>query len=101
MEGDRLHLDVDEAIALCGENTIGVIGIPGATYDGSYEPIDTLAAALDVHEKHTGLDMPIHVDAASGGFIAPFLQSELKSDFMVNRVVECGPVDGRDQGVLG
>ncbi len=86
VEGDRLHLGVEEAVALCDENTIGVIGILGSTYDGSYEPIEALAAALDAHEARTGLDIPIHVDAASGGFVAPFLQPELRWDFVLPRV---------------
>lgn len=87
MEGDRLHLGVEEAVALCDENTIGVIGILGSTYDGSYEPIEALAAALDAHQESTGLDIPIHVDAASGGFVAPFLQPDLTWDFSLERVV--------------
>lgn len=87
MEADRLHLGVEEAVALCDENTIGVIGILGSTYDGSYEPIQQLASALDELEKTTGLDIPIHVDAASGGFVAPFLQPELVWDFQLERVV--------------
>jgi glutamate decarboxylase len=87
MDGDRFHLGVDEAISLCDENTIGVIGILGSTYDGSYEPITELAAALDRLQETTGLDIPMHVDGASGGFVAPFLQPNLKWDFRLDRVV--------------
>lgn len=87
MNRDRLHLGVDEAVALCDENTIGVIGILGSTYDGSYEPIEQLAAALDAYEASTGLNIPIHVDGASGGFVAPFLQPDLRWDFTIPRVV--------------
>lgn len=87
LSGDRLHLGVDEAIDLCDENTIGVIGILGSTYDGSYEPIKALSDALDAYERRTGLDVPIHVDAASGGFVAPFLQMDLEWDFALPRVV--------------
>lgn len=87
MEGDRYHLGVEEAVALCDENTIGVIGILGSTYDGSYEPIAELVAALDRLEQTTGLDIPIHVDGASGGFVAPFLQPDLVWDFRLARVV--------------
>ena len=74
-------------MALCDENTIGVVGILGSTYDGSYEPIAELAAALDRHERETGLDIPIHVDGASGGFVAPFIQPDLVWDFRLDRVV--------------
>lgn len=68
------------------ENTIGVVAIMGVTYTGAYEPVAAIAAALDRIEQETGHDVPIHVDAASGGMIAPFLQPELEWDFRVARV---------------
>jgi len=86
MEGDRYHLDPDDAVALCDENTIGVVGVLGSTFDGSYEPIKEIAAALDDLQERTGLDVALHVDAASGGFVAPFLQPELEWDFQIKRV---------------
>jgi glutamate decarboxylase len=86
MEGERYHLDPEHAVALCDENTIGVVGILGSTFDGSYEPIKETAAALDALEEERGLHVPMHVDAASGGFIAPFLQPELEWDFRLARV---------------
>ena len=86
MEGDRFHLDPAGAVALCDENTIGVVGVLGSTFDGSYEPIKEIAAALDDLQSRTGLDIPLHVDAASGGFVAPFLHPELEWDFRLPRV---------------
>jgi glutamate decarboxylase len=86
MEGDRYHLDAEGAVALCDENTIGVVGVLGSTFDGSYEPIKEISAALDDLQARTGLDVPLHVDAASGGFVAPFLQPELEWDFQLKRV---------------
>lgn len=86
MEGSRFHIDPEAAAKLCDENTIGVVGILGSTFDGSYEPIESLAEALDDLESKTGLDIPIHVDAASGGFVAPFIQPDLKWDFRLKRV---------------
>ncbi|MDP3972412.1 MAG: pyridoxal-dependent decarboxylase, partial [Candidatus Nanopelagicales bacterium] len=68
------------------ENTIGVVGILGVTYTGAYEPIADLAAALDDLEERTGLDVPLHVDAASGGMVAPFIQPDLVWDFRLPRV---------------
>ncbi|UOQ57292.1 glutamate decarboxylase [Leucobacter allii] len=68
------------------ERTIGVVGILGVTYTGAYEPIAELQRALDAIERDRGLDIPIHVDAASGGMIAPFLQPELAWDFRLPRV---------------
>ena len=86
MEGDRYTLGAEEAAALCDENTIGVAAILGSTFDGSYEPVAEIAAALDRLESDRGIDVPIHVDAASGGFVAPFLQPDLLWDFRVPRV---------------
>ncbi|MDQ6817990.1 MAG: glutamate decarboxylase [Actinomycetota bacterium] len=86
MEGDRFHLDAEEAVAQCDESTIGVVTILGSTFDGSYEPVAEIAAALDGLEREGGLDVPLHVDAASGGFVAPFLQPEVKWDFRIDRV---------------
>jgi len=86
VEGDRLHLTGDEAVKRCDENTIGVAAVLGSTFDGSYEPVKGIAAALDKLQDDTGLDIPIHVDAASGGFVAPFLQPDLEWDFRVPRV---------------
>ncbi|WP_432181808.1 glutamate decarboxylase [Streptomyces sp. NBC_00063] len=86
MEGDRFHLDPQAAAELCDENTIGVVGILGSTFDGSYEPIEELCAALDTLQEKTGLDIPVHVDGASGGMIAPFLDPELVWDFRLPRV---------------
>jgi glutamate decarboxylase len=86
MEADRYTLGAAEAAALCDENTIGVAAILGSTFDGSYEPVAEIAAALDELERNSGLDVPIHVDAASGGFIAPFIQPDLVWDFQIPRV---------------
>jgi glutamate decarboxylase len=82
----RYHLDPTEAIKLCDENTIGVVGILGSTLDGSFEPIAELSQALDELQTKTGLDIPIHVDAASGGFVAPFINPDLVWDFRLVRV---------------
>jgi len=86
MEGERYHLGADEAVAQCDENTIGVVAILGSTFDGSYEPVKEIAAALDKLEEEKGLYVPVHVDAASGGFVAPTLQPDLEWDFRIDRV---------------
>jgi glutamate decarboxylase len=83
---DSYHLTAETAVAHCDENTIGVVAILGSTYDGSYEPVSEIAAALDALAAGGGPDVPLHVDAASGGFIAPFLQPKLEWDFRVPRV---------------
>lgn len=81
LEGNRFHIDPEAAMQLVDENTIGVIGILGSTFDGSYEPITALNDALETLNAQTGWEVPIHVDAASGGFIAPFLDPDLMWDF--------------------
>jgi glutamate decarboxylase len=86
MEGDRFALTAEEAVAQCDENTIGVVAILGSTFTGEYEPIAEISDALDDLQKRTGLDIPIHVDAASGGFVAPFIQPDLLWDFRLPRV---------------
>ena len=68
------------------ENTIGVVAIMGVTFNGLYEPVKQISAKLDEIEQKTGLDIKIHVDAASGGFVAPFCQPDLEWDFRVSRV---------------
>jgi len=86
MEGDRFHLDAESAVAAIDENTIGVVAILGSTFDGSYEPVAEIAAALDRLAASGGPDVPIHVDGASGGMIAPFLDPDLQWDFRLPRV---------------
>jgi glutamate decarboxylase len=86
MEGDRFNLSAEEALKRCDENTIGVVAILGSTFDGSYEPVQEICDALDAFERETGLDIPVHVDGASGAMIAPFLDSELVWDFRLPRV---------------
>ena len=81
MEGERRHLTAETAVPLCDENTIGVVAVLGSTQDGSYEPVAAIAAALEQLATGGGPDVPLHVDAASGGFIAPFIQPDLRLGF--------------------
>ncbi|GAA2358617.1 glutamate decarboxylase [Saccharopolyspora halophila] len=84
---------------LCDERTIGVVGILGSTLDGRYEPIAEIAEELDRIEQRSGIDVPLHVDAASGGFIAPFLDPERLWDFSVPRVVSIN-ASGHKSGMV-
>ncbi|SEK25992.1 glutamate decarboxylase [Streptacidiphilus jiangxiensis] len=86
MEGDRFHLDAESALALVDENTIGVVAVLGSTFDGSFEPVKEICDALDALQGRTGLNVPVHVDGASGGMIAPFLDPDLLWDFRLPRV---------------
>jgi len=84
--GDALGLQPEDLRQYCDENTIGVVATLGVTFTGIYEPVAALALALDELQRESGLDIPIHVDAASGGFIAPFIERKLEWDFCIDRV---------------
>jgi glutamate decarboxylase len=86
LERDRLVMTADEAVKRVDENTIGVVPTFGVTFTGHYENVAEIASALDNLQRETGLDVPIHVDAASGGFIAPFAVPEIVWDFRLPRV---------------
>ena len=86
MEGDRFMLSAEEAVKRCDENTIGVVAILGSTFDGAYEPVEEICAALDDLQERTGLDVPVHVDGASGAFVASFVDADLRWDFQLPRV---------------
>jgi glutamate decarboxylase len=86
LEKGRLGMTPEEVIKRCDENTIGVAPTFGVTFTCQYEPVADIAAALDKLQADTGLDIPIHVDAASGGFIAPFIEPDLVWDFRIPRV---------------
>jgi glutamate decarboxylase len=83
------RLDPDLVKENIDENTIGIFVILGSTYTGHYEPVEEISNILDEYEKKTGVDIPIHVDAASGGYIAPFTHAQAggpKWDFSLPRV---------------
>ena len=86
LEGNEHVTDPERAAQACDENTIGVISVLGSTFTRGYENAGALSSALDRLQEKTGLDIPIHVDGASGAFVAPFLQPELRWDFQLRRV---------------
>jgi len=75
-EKSHFRLDPELVKQNIDENTIGVFVILGSTYTGHYEPVEEISKILDEYEAKTGVDIPIHVDAASGGFIAPFTHAQ-------------------------
>jgi len=84
------------------ENTIGVFVILGSTYTGHYEPVEEISQILDKYQEETGIDIPIHVDAASGGFIAPFTHAGVggsKWNFELPRVKSIN-VSGHKYGLV-
>jgi glutamate decarboxylase len=86
MEGSRLLLTPEEVLKRCDENTIGVIVTLGVTFTLQFEPVQAISDALDKFEQETGIHIPIHVDGASGAFLAPFVQPDLLWDFRLPRV---------------
>lgn len=86
MEHGRLLMSPEEVLKRVDENTIGVVPTLGVTFTLQYEDVKAVSDALDKHQKKTGLDIPIHVDGASGGFLAPFIQKDIIWDFRLPRV---------------
>ncbi|KAL8243898.1 hypothetical protein R6Q59_010156 [Mikania micrantha] len=92
---ERYTIDPEEAVKLVDENTIGICSILGLTYTGEYE--DTKKINDLLVEKN--IDCPIHVDAASGGFVAPFVYPSLEWDFRLEKVVSIN-VSGHKYGLV-
>lgn len=86
LEGDRLIMNADEVLKRVDENTIFVVPTFGVTFTCNYEPVQEICEALDKLQATTGLDIPVHVDAASGGFLAPFCAPDIVWDFRLPRV---------------
>ncbi|MBW0504100.1 hypothetical protein O181_043815 [Austropuccinia psidii MF-1] len=113
-EKSNYCLDPKRAMEYVDENTIGIFVIFGSTYTGHFEPVKEMADLLDDYERTTGVSVPIHVDGASGAFLAPFVYPDLEWDFKIPRVVSinasghkfgltyvgCGWVIWRDQAHL-
>ncbi len=86
LEHGRLGMTPEEVLKRVDENTIGVVPTFGVTFTCQYEPVAEIAEALDRLARDKHLDIPIHVDAASGGFVAPFVEPNLIWDFRIPRV---------------
>ncbi|KAF9309644.1 hypothetical protein BG003_009522 [Podila horticola] len=82
----RYCMDVQKAAEACDENTIGIYVILGSLFTGHFEDVQGMSDELDRIQEEKGWDIPIHVDAASGGFIAPFVFPSLKWSFELDRV---------------
>ncbi|KAA2024039.1 glutamate decarboxylase, partial [Escherichia coli] len=86
MRPGQLFMDPKRMIEACDENTIGVVPTFGVTYTGNYEFPQPLHDALDKFQADTGIDIDMHIDAASGGFLAPFVAPDIVWDFRLPRV---------------
>ncbi|MGN5235503.1 glutamate decarboxylase [Rhodococcus sp. SJ-3] len=98
MEAGRYVITPKQVRDAVDENTIGVVAILGTTFTGELEPVADIAATLDEIAADGGPDVPLHVDAASGGFVVPFLHPELEWDFRLSRVVSIN-VSGHKYGM--
>jgi glutamate decarboxylase len=98
MEKGRYVITPEQVREAVDENTIGVVAILGTTFTGELEPVAEISDVLDEIAAKGGPDVPLHVDAASGGFVVPFLHPELKWDFRLPRVVSIN-VSGHKYGM--
>jgi glutamate decarboxylase len=99
MRPGRYVITPEEAVERIDENTIGVVAILGTTFTGEFEPIKEIHDAVVAHNERTGLQVPVHVDAASGGFVAPFLHPDLVWDFRLPMVKSIN-VSGHKYGLV-
>jgi glutamate decarboxylase len=86
MEPGRYAMEPEQMLERVDENTIMVVPTFGVTYTGAYERVLELSQALDQLQSERGLDVDIHVDGASGAFLAPFCAPDVEWDFRVPRV---------------
>jgi glutamate decarboxylase len=98
MEEGRYVITPEQVVEHVDSDTIGVVGILGTTYTGELEPIAEICAALDTLAADGGPDVPVHVDAASGGFVVPFLHPDIEWDFRLPRVASIN-VSGHKYGL--
>jgi len=99
VEPGRYITRAEDVARAVDENTIGVCAILGTTFTGEFEPVAEICEALDAIQAERGWDIPVHVDAASGGFVAPFLFPHLKWDFRLPRVCSIN-VSGHKYGLV-
>ncbi|OHT02109.1 glutamate decarboxylase [Tritrichomonas foetus] len=83
---DKRTLQPEDVIANCDENTIFVVAIEGVTWTGLNDDVEAIDKALDEFNTKNNLQIPIHIDGATGGFILPFLKPEHKWDFRLKWV---------------
>jgi glutamate decarboxylase len=99
MQKGRYVITPDEVLARTDENTIGVVAILGTTFTGELEPIAAIHDALERQNATSGWSIPMHIDAASGGFVLPFLQPDLAWDFRLPLVKSIN-VSGHKYGLV-
>jgi glutamate decarboxylase len=99
MTHGRYVVSPEEVVSRCDENTIGAVAILGTTFTGEFEPVEAIHDAVVALNSERKFDIPVHVDAASGGFVAPFLHPDLRWDFRLPQVRSIN-VSGHKYGLV-
>ena len=99
MAGDRFTLDPEAVEKAVDERTICVGAILGSTYTGHLDPVEEIDRVLSRVRAKKGWEIPIHVDGASGGFVLPFLEPDLRWDFRLPHVRSIN-VSGHKYGLV-
>jgi glutamate decarboxylase len=86
MEEDRYTIAAEQVEPLLDERTIAVAGLLGTTFTGQMDDLESINELLARVESERGLHIPLHIDAASGGFVVPFSQPDLHWDFRLSQV---------------
>ena len=84
---EKITLDPQDVVKACDENTICVVPIQGVTITGLNDNVKEINDALDKLNTEKGWEICIHVDAATGGFIHPFIDPETIWDFRLKWVL--------------
>ncbi|MFP4486936.1 MAG: glutamate decarboxylase [Campylobacterales bacterium] len=99
MKKGKYVITPEEVEEICDENTICVVAILGTTFTGEFEPIEAINETIKKINKKNSWYIPLHVDAASGGFVAPFIHPHLKWDFRLSEVKSIN-VSGHKYGLV-
>jgi glutamate decarboxylase len=86
LQPDRYTIGPDDVEPHIDENTIGVAAVLGTTFTGHADEIAAINDRLVALKRERGVDVPLHVDAASGGFVWPFLYPDTAWDFRLEQV---------------
>jgi glutamate decarboxylase len=86
MEEGRYTIAAEQVEPLLDERTIAVAGLLGTTFTGQMDDLGSIDALLTRIASDPGWRIPLHIDAASGGFIVPFARPEEEWDFRLPSV---------------
>src|SRR3954465_1817798 len=99
LKPDRYVIGPEDVAPHVDENTIGVAAVLGTTFTGHADDIVGINTLLEEIRDEHGIDVPIHVDAASGGFVWPFLYPDSPRDFRLGQVRSIN-VSGHKYGLV-